>query len=158
MELQDGAEIFITGTIKYVISYICRHHFKLWAFESFYGWNMNQWIKNNGFDNYSLPFWLFLRTSFSIQQEFFCLRTKYIVSHTARPHWVDVQNVLVSIQTSQMVCVFRLFNGTALGLWRVIMGTPVCEICYAKEAGEWCSKGPPFGTKSRESAIKRSLK
>lgn len=51
------------------------------------------------------------------------------------PLRVDVQNVLVSIQTSLMVCVFRLFNGTALGLWQVIMGTPVCEICYAKEAG-----------------------
>lgn len=81
-----------------------------------------------------------------------------LVSLTTRPLWVDVQNVLVSIQTSLMVCVFKLFNGTTLGLWQVIMGTPVCEICYAKEAGEWCSKGPPFGTKSRESAIKKETK
>lgn len=76
-----------------------------------------------------------------------------LVSHTTRPRWVDVQNVLVSIQTSLMVCVFKLLNGTTLGLWQVIMGTPMCEICYAKKAGKWCSKGPPFGTKSRESAI-----
>ena len=55
---------------------------------------------------------------------------------TTRPHRANVQNALVSIQTSLMVCVFKLLNGTTLGLWWVIMGTPMCEICYAKEAGE----------------------
>lgn len=34
----------------------------------------------------------------------------------------------------------------------------MCEKCYAKEAGERCSKGLTFGTKSRESAIKKETK
>lgn len=76
-------------------------------------------------------------------------------SLTPRGH--SEQNV-VSIQTGLLVCVFRRLNGTTPGLWRLIMGTPVCEICYAKEAGGWCSEEPPFGSKSGESAVKRGLK
>ena len=51
-------------------------------------------------------------------------------------------------------CVFKLLNGTTQRLWRVIMGTLMCEICCAKEAGGWWGEEPPFGTGLQESAIK----
>lgn len=183
----ENCILFRMWTFAWIKQDIWRHHFRLWEavtgifhhFTTLYATNnkkKNCQINNNGNNGWCAALFLFAlwniilfltwkmyfgwshhkRAAAQIKPVIF--HVTGLVSLTTRPLRVDVQNVLVSIQTSLMVCVFKLFNGTTLGLWQVIMGTPVCEICYAKEAGEWCSKGPPFGTKSRESAIKRGVK